>query len=158
MRDVVDYAILARSYRIDPIVLTTVASFTEPWEAHMFRGRLRSEGIPAFVAFEFHVGNNWSWGLGLGGAQVQVPRELAGPALAVWRECRSGAFRAELEAEFGDIGRIACPHCGAADYRKRRPLYAAAAAIIVSLFFGLCIPPVTWIYRCRVCGTRWKTD
>ena len=37
-------------------MLTTVAAFREPSEAHMFCARLEAEGIPAFVAHERHVG------------------------------------------------------------------------------------------------------
>jgi hypothetical protein len=139
-------------------MLETVASFTEPWEAHMFRHRLETEGIPAFVSFQCHVGNNWPIGLGLGGAKVQVPRSLHEGALVVWQDCQAGIFCAELEAEVGAIGRFCCPQCGAVDFRKHRSLIASAVAIAVVLVFGLCIPPVTWIYRCRNCGTRWKTD
>ena len=138
--------------------MQTIASFTEPWEAHMFCGRLWSEDIPAFVAFKFHVGNNWSVGLGLGGALVQVPDSLCESALAVWRQCNGGDFRVELENIFGDIGRVACPHCGSTNYGKRRGLLAVAAAIAVVLVTGIAMPPVVWLYRCRICGTRWKTD
>jgi hypothetical protein len=136
----------------------TIARFTEPWEAQMFCGRLWSEDIPAFVAFEFHVGNNWPVGLGLGGALVQVPDGAAEDARAVWQRCRAGAFRVELEDIFGDFGRIACPHCGSTRYRKHRRLLATAAAVVVVFVLGIAMPPIVWLYRCRVCGTQWKTD
>ncbi len=56
-------------------MLTTVAAFREPWEAHMFCGRLMAEGIAAFVAHECHIGNAWHYSVALGGVKVQVSRK-----------------------------------------------------------------------------------
>ena len=56
-------------------MLTTVASFREPWEAHMFRSRLAAEGVPAVLIHEYHIGNAWHYSTALGSVRVQVPAE-----------------------------------------------------------------------------------
>jgi hypothetical protein len=37
----------------------TVATFLSPWEAHIVRGLLETEGIPSTLGSEHHVGANW---------------------------------------------------------------------------------------------------
>lgn len=48
-------------------MLITVAHFTDPWEAHLFHGRLDAEGLSAVIVDEHHVWNNWPYALALGG-------------------------------------------------------------------------------------------
>jgi hypothetical protein len=135
-------------------MLTTVAKFRDPWEAHMLRMRLEAEGVPAFVAYEFHIGNNWLWSTALGGARVQVWDRLAIDAFDVWQRCRDGEFRDHLVMEFGDIDDPRCPHCGAQNYWKRRSI------LTTIIFFALLplgmVPAWGWVCICRNCGTKFE--
>ena len=120
----------------------------------MLRMRLEAEGMPAFVAYEFHIGNNWLWSTALGGVEVQVWHRLAKEARDVWQRCRDGEFRNDLVAEFGDIDDPLCPHCGSRNYWKRRP-------VSVMIFFAILLPlggfPAWgWVYFCRKCGTKFE--
>lgn len=142
--------------RADRGVLVTVATFREPWEAHMFRGRLEVEGIPAMVAHENHVAMNWPWSTGLGGAKVQVPGSWADEARIVERRCRDGEFTAELSAELGNLDDPLCPICGSDHYWKRRPILQAAVCIMLSVYAGTVTPPWSWIRYCENCGAKWK--
>ena len=135
-------------------LLVTVGLFRDPWHAHLFRMRLEAEGIPAFVAFQFHIGNNWLYSMALGGARVQVWRYLAPEAAEVLRRVRSGECRRELAAMFGDLDDQRCPHCGSTDLRKRRSV-AMFALFIAALFF-LPLPAWGWVYICRRCGTKFE--
>ena len=36
-------------------MLVTIATFTNPLEAHIVRGRLQAEGIETYVAHEHHI-------------------------------------------------------------------------------------------------------
>ncbi|HKD23913.1 MAG TPA: hypothetical protein VKB71_17975 [Rhizomicrobium sp.] len=137
-----------------PPLLVTVGLFRDPWHAHLFRMRLEAEGIPAFVTFQFHIGNNWLWSTALGGTRVQVWRRVAQDAIEVLDRVRSGEFHAELVELFGDIDDPRCPHCGSTHYRKRRPFWAIALTIM-----SLPIAPVPawdWIYICRDCGREFE--
>jgi hypothetical protein len=135
-------------------MLTTVAKFRDPWEAHMLRMRLEAEGVPAFVTYEFHIGNNWLWSTALGGARVQVWDRLAIDAFDVWQRCRDGEFRDHLVMEFGDIDDPRCPHCGAQNYWKRRSI------LVTIIFFALLplsmVPAWGWVCICRNCGTKFE--
>ena len=55
----------------------TVGAYNNPIEAHLARGRLEVEGIPALLAHEHHVWANWVYSQALGGVKVQVPAEHA---------------------------------------------------------------------------------
>jgi hypothetical protein len=124
----------------------------------MFRGRLWSEDIPAFVLFEYHIGNNWPLGLGLGGARVQVPNGLEDEARAVWLACEAGVYRDELESEFGPFERIICPHCGSPKWRWYKPWLATFMDAIIVFGLGLPLPSQRERRVCRVCKTRWNAD
>ncbi len=132
-------------------MFTTVSALRDPWEAHMLCGRLIAEGIPAMVEHEFHVGNNWAISTALGGVKVQVPWYWQEEAETIDGLCRDGFYKAELVREFGDLDDVRCPHCGGAEYRKRRPFPRATAAVTFSLFAGTVLPPVGWIYHCEAC-------
>jgi hypothetical protein len=59
-------------------MLTTVATFAYPWQAHLLRLRLEADGIPAFVAHEHQP-----YATALGGIEVQVPEEFLDDAEAI---------------------------------------------------------------------------
>ena len=59
----------------------------------MFRARLCAEGVPAFIAHEYHIGNAWHYSVCLGGVKVQVPDDRKDEALSVEKLCRDGEFK-----------------------------------------------------------------
>ena len=133
-------------------MLTTVAIFRDPWEAHMFRSLLDWQGVPAVVAHEHHIGNNWPWSTALGGVKVQVPQEYAQHAIEAERQCRAGNYHAELLAEFGDVDDPRCPNCGAQNYRKRRSI-SVIIIFVVAFVLGV-LPAWGWVCFCKNCGTK----
>ncbi len=135
---------------------TTVATFREGWEAHMFRSRLWAEGVPAIVIHEYHVGNAWDFSVSLGGVKVQVPRDRFEEARAVERRCQNGEFRALLESELGDLDDVTCPECGSGELRKRRPFLRAAFSILATVWVGRVLAPIGWIYCCKKCHTEFR--
>ena len=56
-------------------MLITVATFTDPLEAHIVRGRLEAEHIECFVMHEHHIWANWFLSTALGGVKLQVRPE-----------------------------------------------------------------------------------
>jgi DNA-directed RNA polymerase subunit RPC12/RpoP len=137
-------------------MLTTVAAFREPWEAHMFCSRLEAEGVPAFVAHERHVGIAWHYSMALGGVKVQVDEVWKDEAESIQRRCGSGEFRSLLESEFGALDDIHCPNCGSRAHWKRRPILSAIIAIMGLGFLGIVLPPTSWVYFCNQCGTKFR--
>ena len=116
--------------------------------------RLEAEGIPAFVAFQFHIGNNWLYSTALGGARVQVWRYLASDAIEVLRRVRSGECQDELVAMFGDLDDPRCPNCGSTNLRKRRSVLMIALFIVALFSFSL--PAWGWVYICTSCRTKFE--
>lgn len=53
--------------------LVTLARFTWPHEAQLFKGLLESRGLAAFMADEHLITMQWMWESALGGVKVQVP-------------------------------------------------------------------------------------
>ncbi len=137
-------------------MLTTVAAFREPWEAHMFCSRLEAEGVPAFVVHEYHIGNAWHYSTALGGVKVQVGEERKEEAKSIERRCRGGEFRSLLESEFGAMDDVHCPNCGSGEHWKRRPLLGAVFAITLLGLFRAILPPIGWVYFCNRCGKKFK--
>jgi hypothetical protein len=133
----------------------TVASFRDPWEAHMLRARLAAEGIPATVAFEYHIGNNWLWSYGLGCTKVQVPNSRLDEALKIESDSRAGILLEELRAALGDIDDVKCPNCGSMLFMKRRPIPSILLTFVSLLVVG--IPAFGWVYSCKTCGTKWQS-
>jgi hypothetical protein len=139
------------------LMLTTIKTFRDPWEAHMFRGRLEAERIPAFLASDQHIWMQWQLSVALGGVRVQVPEFFADPAGEVLARCASGACQAELAEMFGDIEERRCPVCGARDI-KRRPAAGEFVFTLAVMLLGLPVKFGTSRCTCRVCGHRWQED
>jgi hypothetical protein len=137
-------------------MLTTVAAFREPCEAHMFCARLEAEGVPAFIAHEYHIGNAWFLSICLGEVKVQVPSEMVRDAQSIERRCRDGEFIAQLEHDFGDLEELRCPNCGSNEHWKRRPLARAVIALALFCRFGAFLPPIGWVYFCEKCNTKFR--
>ena len=137
-------------------MLTTVATFTEPWEAHLFAGRLKAEGLTPFIAHEQHIWNNWPIATALQGVKVQVPRSQLEDALAVWRRCRNGDYDDLIAEEFGsEPGNIKCPSCGSLEVRSWHTWQEFLTSFISVFFGGLILPAHASGYRCRTCGQKW---
>jgi hypothetical protein len=113
-------------------MLTTIASFRDPPEAHLFRSRLAAEGILAVVSHDQHIWMSWPYSTALGGAKVQVPISDSEAALVVLSRSLAGDYRAELEDAFGYRDSRRCPKCGSTEF-MRRPAFAQVGIVIALL-------------------------
>jgi hypothetical protein len=139
-------------------MLVTVASFRDPWEAHLFRLRLEAEGIVAMVSHQYHVYQDWQLSQALGGVKVQVPTSAKEAAISVWDRCIAGEFEAQIIDLFGPVDIVACPKCGSRNFR-RRPTWAwIIFALMFCALFRIAFPPPRSICRCVVCATRWSAQ
>ncbi len=137
-------------------MLTTIATFTEPWEAHLFAGRLKAEGLAATVTHEHHIWNIWPIATALRGVKVQVPEHEAEAARAIWRACREGDYHDMMAEEFGDEpDSFKCPKCGSREVRSWHT-WSESLTSLASVFFGAAsLPAQPSGYRCKQCGERW---
>jgi hypothetical protein len=138
-------------------MLTTIARFRDPWEAHMFRGLLDCEGLLAVTAFDRHVSVNWPISLALGEVQVQVASEDRDEALAIWHEVQAGEYKAVLANRFGGF-EIRCPKCRSGDIKRRFSVPSVTCLVLFTLIAGAIFAPRRKICECRHCGNIWNSD
>ena len=120
----------------------TVGRYDFPYEAHIARARLESEGIPAFVVDEHTINMQWLYSQALGGVKVQVPERFAEEALAILNEDRS--------SDLPDQETRACRVCGGHEFEhlaRGRPV-----AYFLFWFFGFPLWKVKRQIRCKGCG------
>ncbi|MGI9275337.1 MAG: DUF2007 domain-containing protein [Endozoicomonas sp.] len=125
-------------------MLVTIARFSFPYEAHLARGLLEVESIPAFVADEHTVSMNWLYSNALGGVRLQVPARFGHRAREVIMTRHN-----ENESLFDDyVG--TCSHCGGK--RLQWCLLGKRRAFIMFWLVQFPLYPVAEAYRCRDCG------
>lgn len=76
-------------------MFTTIASYSDPIEAQIACGLLRSEGIDARVDDAHSTLANWEWRLAIGGAKLRVPREQAMHARRILQAQEAGDYALE---------------------------------------------------------------
>ncbi|MCA1481159.1 DUF2007 domain-containing protein, partial [Bradyrhizobium sp. NBAIM08] len=120
--------------------MITLATFSKPEEAHLFRMRLEAAGIAACVQDEHIIQIDWLWSNAIGGVRVQVADQDAEAALEYLKA------DAPMVNHEGDV---ICPHCGshhtAPDETCRRLSFLSLFLIHVPL------PVPRDRYRCQNC-------
>ena len=134
----------------------TVSTYTTAIEAHVVRGRLECEGIPAFVTFEQHIWAQWSLSVALGGVRVQVPRSHYEEAARVLDSIKSGGYVSDLEREIPPEAFPCCPKCQSKDCV---PVSWSAKLALLSVFlFAIPIPYTQHLMRCGTCSRVWSAS
>lgn len=132
---------------------TTISTSTTPIEAHIIRGRLEAEDIPAFVAFEHHIWAKWWISNALGGVRVQVPSSYVNDAHKIITNINNGVYLAELRDEVEFSEPTPCPFCNNDSIlRVNWPWKLALLSIII---FSLPIPYTQHLYKCSSCSSTW---
>lgn len=133
----------------------TVATFSQPVEAHLARTKLESEGIVCMVSDEYLVRVNWLLSNAVGGVKLLVPPWDAERARAILRPrprlvvvAGDDAHRAEGEGE------MICPNCRSYDVYYTR--FSRRAAGVFMLVFGFIVPWLNRRWLCKQCGYQWK--
>ena len=135
--------------------MKTVASFREAYKAHILKGRLEAEGIPAMVTDEHLVSINWLYSQAIGGVKVGVPDELYEDALQIIGNADSrnkdkpeGPKKENETVELHDQ----CPSCGS---DQVSPTLYSKWSLVPSLLFLLPIFFGRKKWHCGVCGSTW---
>lgn len=127
-----------------------VETHTSPWEAHVSRALLESEGVPAFLASEHHVGASWPSSLMLGGVRLVVTAENQALARQVLHLRDSGQLQAALAAHLG-IPTPSCCHCGSTEFVERKDWLAVFLSLVLLFAWQTPYPP-EMVQKCRSCG------
>ena len=136
-------------------MLITIATFTNPLEAHIVRGRLQAEGIETWVAHEHHIWANWFLSTALGGVKLQVRPEDAQQAREVLRQEQDGDYETLVaeNANESDEPRPACPVCGSEDITPVRR--SGRISLVIVWLSSLPLPYSSVTMACRGCGHTW---
>ena len=151
---------LALSYTMDEaeadnnIVLVTVATFPEAIEAHIYRNRLETEGIPCVIADENVVSNQPWHSIAYGGVKLRVRAQDQEKALALINEMRHGPQADETEDDEYSSPPT-CPICESK--RIKQKSNTGTWSLIKSVLF---VFPVETQKKfiCLNCGYRWQTE
>ena len=136
--------------------LQTVESFIDPIAAYLAKGRLETEGIPAFVAHEYHIWANWGLSNALGGVKIQVAEENIDIAKGIIQQHLNGEFEIYLDHPFYKRDIRVCPHCNSSNYEGFIPLLSK---ILLFLSFGI-LNVIYKLrethYQCASCYYKWQ--
>jgi Putative prokaryotic signal transducing protein len=132
--------------------LHVVEAFVSPWDAHICRGLLESEGISASLLNQHHISVQWPMALALGGVRVCVDPNSAERAKAVLAARDAGEYEVALCEEYGLVP-LSCGVCGSNRTAYRRDLAESALLLAMMFAFGVSAPPSIASVRCRECGT-----
>jgi len=141
-----------------PSEWVTIATYSQPVEAHLARTKLESEGIMCVVSDEHLVRVNWLLSNAVGGVKLRVPSWDAERA----REVLRPRPRLVVVAEPGGAGappdeddeEMICPRCRSFDVYRAR--FNRRAAGIFWLMFGFIVPWLDRRWLCKQCGYEWK--
>ena len=136
-------------------MITVVARFIDPWEAHVVCARLQAEGIPATLAFSNHSIANWPMSLALGGTAIHVPADYLGQATSVIEEYRTGALESDLLSETG-IAPEHCAKCGSTQFERTIPTGQRVRALVLGLLTSAMFPTSLSKLTCQVCKNTWS--
>ena len=129
-------------------MLIRVAAYQNAIEAHLARGRLESEGIPAFVFHEHHIWANWLYSWVLGGVKVYVNANDEERAQTVVAAHNRGEYSLQ-EEEAASV----CPKCKSERVVLGRASWKAALLVAnlvqIPLWFAWATP------KCGACGLMW---
>lgn len=123
-----------------------------PWDAHVTRALLESEGIPAFLAHEHQITANWPMSLALGGVRVLVPTHRLMDAAQVLDTRESGELEAALH-ESHPVDPVVCRNCGSTRLREERDWVSIALAVVLLFMARITYPPVK-VRTCVDCGRQ----
>jgi len=133
--------------------LVTVASFREPYAAHLARSTLEAENIPVFLAQEHLVGVHWLYSYAIGGVKIQVPEEFAESARSILSEDRSSDLQETTEANLPLDPSDTCPVCSS-DTIFPAPLERRSKALSLLVNIPFAFHRNFW--KCSTCGHEWR--
>ena len=123
----------------------SVGWFLNPIEAQIAKGKLESEGIPAFLDTANHSTTNWPITLALGGIRLQVPPSAAQ---------RAAEILAEVSPKGMNTEELICPSCGSSNTHRMKATWKLS--ILSSHILGIPLPFSSKRQHCDQCGNSWK--
>ena len=135
----------------------TVRRYDTPWSAHIARGRLESEGIPAFLINEHHSTAYWPITQALGLVQLKVPAVVLKNATKIIDQHENGDYEEPVETGASVESSYVCYRCGEDDIARRKAYitWEMFAYLAIGLTTFVIWPLRKWRIHCGACGARY---
>ena len=134
-------------------MLVTVAAYTDAIEAHIAKGRIEADGIPAYIAHEHHIWANWFISNALGGVKVQVLPQFEVDAKSILKAIKTSTYEQLLEDQEGLFEKEVCPECKSEAIVEVR--WSQKLALLAAGLFLVPIPYFRGSEKYLVCGNSW---
>ena len=139
--------------------LVTIATFRDPWEAHIVAGLLQSEEIANFVIHEHHIWMQWPLSTALGGVKVQVHADETNEAQHVLKAWADNEYAGLLEDYEPVFHPGPCPRCA---YPILKPVFSARdwleLLVLLFLILGPVYPARRHRNQCQRCSYTWNRE
>ncbi|MFD2245868.1 DUF2007 domain-containing protein [Pontibacter ruber] len=143
--------------------LVTIATFNEPTEAHIVKGRLEAEGIPCFLGDEHIVAVQPFYSVAVGGVKLKVTEGDADEARAILARIQGGTSEYILDDNIElappmqeHVQQLTCPNCGSEHVAEEK--FSKTVFSISYLLLGFPVPFVSRKYKCYDCGYIWQQE
>lgn len=141
--------------------LVTIATFGEPTEAHILKGRLEAEGIPCYLGDEHIVSVQPFYSVAVGGVKLRVPEGREADARAIVEQVQEGKSEFYLDDDIElapplpeHVVEVTCPSCGSTHIAEES--LSKTVFSISYLILGFPLPFFNRKFRCYECGYTWK--
>jgi len=139
--------------------LVTIATFSEPMEAHLCQAKLEAEGVESYIADEHTIGTNWFYTNIVGGVKLQVrSSDVENAARIIQKKTPDiDADFQEFEPEPDEEKKkpeCLCPQCKSTDVYFER--FSRRFAFLSILFLRFPLPVFRKKWKCNDCGYEWK--
>jgi len=134
-------------------MLKTVYTYTTPSEAHITKGRLLAEGIPAFVMDEYFIATNWDYSLALGGVRLQVPVSYFEQATQVMSDLALGKYQEVFSDSDIKAEHVHCPRCNSVNTHPVDWIWKLSLVTVILMIFPMLYSK--YRYKCYDCKKTW---
>lgn len=138
---------------MDSKSFVTVASFEISVNAWIYRNRLATDGLTAFVVDEHVVDMHWLHSGAIGGVKVQIPRSQVGKYRSLIenqsKETKDPLVFIDFEDLKEPLGDV-CPKCQSMEFLRAG--YAKRIIFLIWLVLGFPIPITGGKAICSSCG------
>jgi DNA-directed RNA polymerase subunit M/transcription elongation factor TFIIS len=132
--------------------LITIATFSQPIEAHILKTKLESEDIDCFIADENTVTMNWLYSNAIGGVKLQVKESDYKKAIAIIQKKNTNILpQNDLNKNSNDPH---CPKCNSTNITYEK--FSRRFAFISWIISGVALPFIKRKWKCNECGYEWK--
>ncbi|HIJ71216.1 MAG TPA: hypothetical protein HPP87_07615 [Planctomycetes bacterium] len=133
----------------------TIATFWEPWEAHLARDMLLDAGVNCFLSGENFVATYWLLAGADRGIKLKVAGQDAPKAVKILKADKNEAIKETADSgSDGQEETEVCPKCRSTNIEYERFSRKVFFLSILLLKFPLPFPCVR--YKCRSCGYTWR--